>query len=60
MLDPTMSCIIVCEGCPYRAFEIGLEGALDVAREHNDQHVEFPGDWGYERTPGGKWRRTRS
>ncbi|MBF6333226.1 hypothetical protein [Nocardia transvalensis] len=51
---------VYCDGCPFHQMELGLERALDTARDHNDQHREFPGDWGYQRTPDGRWRRIRS
>lgn len=55
-----MWCILGCDGCPFHACAAGLASALEFAREHNDQHVEFPGDWGFELSADGKWRRTRS
>lgn len=51
---------LFCDGCPYRDQICEVGRALDAAREHNDQHVEFPGDWGYQRTPEGRWRRIRA
>lgn len=51
---------VYCDGCPFHQMEVGLERALDTARDHNDQHLEFPGDWGYQRTSEGRWRRIRA
>ncbi|MFI1919348.1 hypothetical protein [Nocardia sp. NPDC020380] len=50
---------LTCTGCPYKEILVGLGRALAAAREHNDQHIEFPGDWGFARTENGRWQRIR-